>query len=102
MVAVYAVGVCISFTLQRRVTFSRARVDQTAKAFRLFVGVAIVGALATWVLAVVFRYVLLSDRLFGNLGATAAFGLAALSASVPRYSLDAKIVFRSQSVARTG
>jgi putative flippase GtrA len=99
VVAAYAVGVCISFALQRRITFSRATVDQAAKCFGLFVGIAMIGTIATWAMSLMFRYVLLFDSLFGDLGATAAFVLAAVLTSMLTYSLNAKIVFRSQLVA---
>jgi putative flippase GtrA len=102
VVAAYSVGVCMSFALQRRITFSRTDVHQVGRTFRLFVGVAVVGALATWALALVFRYVLLFDEVFGSLGATAAFVMAALSASVLTYTLNSRVVFRSHVVGRHG
>lgn len=94
VVSAYGVGILLSFFLQRRVTFAQGPTDARAGDLALFGMVAIAGAVLTWTLAMVFRYALQFDHWFGVHGATAAFVLAAILASVLTYSINATVVFR--------
>lgn len=100
IIVVYAFGIALSFQMQRRITFGGTQANQaTRQRVSRFFAVAIGGALATWLLALVLRYGLGFDGIFGRYGPTAAFIIAAVAASVLTYALNALLVFAPDSAA---
>jgi putative flippase GtrA len=93
ILTVYVFGILASYILQRRFTFT-ARTHDTRDfpVLRFFVIAALVSVFST-AAAFVFRYVLMFDALFGDLGASVAFLCAMLCASVVNYIANATYVF---------
>lgn len=93
ILSVYVFGILASYFLQRRFTFTaRTHDTQQFPVLRFFVIAALVSVFST-AAAFVFRYLLMFDDLFGELGASAAFLCAMLCASVVNYIANAKYVF---------
>ena len=95
VVVVYAFGILTSYALQHRFTFKLNLKDSRGRRLISFIAVAFIGALATWLMSLVFRYELGFDRTFGHLSGSTAFAAAAVSSSVLTYPLNALLVFRS-------
>jgi putative flippase GtrA len=94
VIAVYVFGIVLSYVLQHRITFRVSLGESNWRVLISFVGVALIGALATWLLALLLRYGLAFDRIFGRLSGSLAFAVAAVSASTVTYALNALFVFR--------
>ena len=91
---IYALGIVLSFILQQTFTF---RPDQQVHSWRKllpFIVVALIGAVATLLLALLYRYGFAFDRLFGGFGPALAFAAATLTSSVLSFWLNARFVFR--------
>jgi putative flippase GtrA len=93
VIVVYAAGILLSFALHSRYTFGVGPRVESSGGLVPFTAVALVGALATWLVSLLFRYGLGFDRLFGDLSGSAAFAVGAVSASLLTYSLNAHMVF---------
>ncbi|MGH8612099.1 MAG: GtrA family protein [Gammaproteobacteria bacterium] len=103
VVKVYALGIVASFVLHRRYTFRLMPAPNIGRELALFLAVALGGAVLTWLLSVLLRYGLAFDLLFGELGGTAAFALAALISSLATYAANGRLVFqRIRGVSRPG
>ena len=99
IVIVYTFGTVLSFLMQRATTFRhttsagtgprRQHLTQLAR----FTTVALIGAVAAWLLALALRYGIPLDSLVGPLAPSIAFGAAAVTTSFLTYSLNALIVF---------
>lgn len=103
IVVVYAIGILLSFVMQRLLTFkSTMACSLIGDLPRLgrFIVVAGIGAGATWLIALGLRYGLAFDTIFGRYGASMAFGVAAVVASLITYSLNATVVFVADSQFR--
>jgi putative flippase GtrA len=94
VIIVYAIGILLSFLLHQRYTF-RIR-SSSGRGLGLFFAVALGGAGLTWLLSVLLRYGLAFDALFGELGGTTAFALAALLSSLATYAANGRLVFRRE------
>ena len=94
VIAVYVLGILLSYVLQHRITFKVRLGESNWRRLISFIAVALVGAFATGLLSLSFRYSLGFDRMFGRLSGALAFAVAAVSSSVLTYSLNALIVFR--------
>ena len=93
----YALGIVISFAVNRRFTFGqRGRADWSW--LPRFATIAMLGLVATAVLSIAIRYGLPLDRWLGSWAAPSAFGVAALCASALTYPLTAVCVFARASV----
>jgi putative flippase GtrA len=93
IVVVYAMGILLSFALHSRFTFGvRTEFDKSERLAPFF-AVALVGAMATWLVSLVCRYGLAFDRVFGELAGSAAFAVGAVTASLVTYVLNARMVF---------
>jgi putative flippase GtrA len=93
VIVVYAIGILLSFALHSRYTFEVKAAALRCDGLVPFTAVALVGALATWLVSLVCRYGLGFDRLFGDLAGSAAFAVGAVAASLLTYSLNAHLVF---------
>jgi len=94
VVVVYVFGILASYVLQHRFTFEVSLTKSDRRRFMTFIGVSLIGAVATWLLALVFRYELGVDQVFGQLSGSMAFAAAAVSSSILTYTLNALLVFR--------
>jgi putative flippase GtrA len=94
VITVYAFGIVLSYVLQHRITFKADLRKSTWRRLSAFITVALVGALASWLLSLSLRYGLGFDKLFGRLSGSLAFAVAAVSSSVLTYALNALFVFR--------
>jgi putative flippase GtrA len=94
VIVVYVFGILLSYVLQHRFTFKVDLGTSDWRRLTSFIAVALIGALTTWLLSLIFRYELGFDRIFGLLSGSIAFGVAALSSSVLTYALNALVVFR--------
>ena len=100
VIVVYAGGILLSFALHSRYTFGVGpRVDSSA-GLAPFTAVALVGALATWLVSLICRYGLGFDRLFGDVSGSAAFAVGAVAASLLTYSLNAHMVFHRRQTTQ--
>ncbi|MFH0342966.1 MAG: GtrA family protein [Chromatiales bacterium] len=97
IIAVYALGILLSFFLHWRYTFRIKANHADLRKLASFFVVALTGASVAWLLSLVCRYVLDFDVLFGHLGASAAFAVGAVAASLLTYTLNARRVFRLDS-----
>ena len=94
VVLAYAVGVLLSFLLNRRFTFEKPGSDQGFSKFVLFVAIALAGLVSTWLLSLALRYGLGLQESLGEASAAIAFATAALLSSAITYPLSAWFVFR--------
>jgi putative flippase GtrA len=97
----YVVGIAVSYFLNHRFTFSGDAASNNWLRFILFVAVALVGLVCTWLLSVALRYGLPLPELIGKSSATVAFGIATLLASLVTYPLNALFVFGKDKSATT-
>jgi putative flippase GtrA len=95
VIVVYVFGILLSYVLQHRFTFKVSLRKSNWRRLISFICVALIGALATWLLSLIFRYELGFDRTFGLLSGSLAFAVAAVSSSALTYTLNALLVFRS-------
>jgi len=94
VIVVYVFGIVLSYVLQHRFTFKVSLGNSNWRRLASFIAVALIGALTTWLLSLVFRYELGFDRIFGHLSGSMAFAVAAVTSSVLTYTLNALLVFR--------
>jgi putative flippase GtrA len=94
VVLAYALGIALSFILNRRHTFNQRDTSASFSSFALFVLIALLGAFCTWALSLLLRYGAHLNALLGNSAAAVAFALAALLSTVITYPLNARFVFR--------
>ena len=94
VIVVYVFGIVLSYVLQHRFTFKVSLGNSSWRRLGSFIAVALLGALTTWLLSLVFRYELGFDRIFGQLSGSMAFAVAAVTSSVLTYTLNALFVFR--------
>jgi putative flippase GtrA len=94
VVTAYAIGIVLSFTLNRRYTFRYAGTLGTWPSFVRFLGVALLGLLLTWALSLAIRYQTAWAIEPGRYSAMAAFAVATLLATAVTYPLTAAVVFR--------
>jgi putative flippase GtrA len=94
IVVAYALGILLSFLLNRRFTFQSSNADRDWSKFGVFVAVALVGLVSTWAFSLALRYGLPLQESFGQASATVAFATAALLSSAITYPLSALFVFR--------
>jgi putative flippase GtrA len=98
VIAAYAIGVLISFALNRTFTFEgRGNWSRLPR----FTAVALIGIGVSWVFAVLLRYGLPADRWFGARAPTAAFAASAVLTSLVTYPLNALLVFKPPRSAAT-
>jgi len=95
VVVVYIFGILTSYVLQHRFTFKVSLAQSNRRRLISFIAVALIGALVTWLLSLIFRYELRFDSTFGSLSGSMAFAAAAVSSSVLSYALNALLVFRN-------
>ena len=95
IVGVYIFGILTSYILQRRFTFKLGPEESSGRRLISFIAVALIGALSTWLMSLIFRYGLDFDRTFGHLSGSMAFAAAAVSSSALTYTLDALLVFQN-------
>jgi putative flippase GtrA len=95
----YALGIALSYALNRRHTFNLAGGSSGYSDFALFALIALGGALSTWMLSLALRYGAHLEMLLGRSSATVAFALATLLSSLITYPLNAQFVFRRSSSA---
>ena len=93
----YAFGIVLNYLLQRALTFRHASPD--ARQLASFVIVALIGAAATALLALVFRYGLPLDLWLGRWSPALAFAAAALASSLLTYWLNAQFVFQARNTS---
>jgi putative flippase GtrA len=91
----YAIGIVLSFLINRRHTFRDIGRSPKWASFLRFVLVAILGLFLTWLLALTIRYETSWLIAPGKYSASAAFVLAALISTAITYPLNALLVFRS-------
>jgi putative flippase GtrA len=96
VVAAYAVGIALSFALNRKFTFAHASAVGWAACAR-FIAVALFGMFLTWTLSIGLRYGLRLQLLLGDASASLAFASAALISSLVTYPLNARLVFRARA-----
>jgi len=94
---VYALGIIVSFILHRTITFNIGTEDNRWYMFGRFIIVALIGAVSTSLLAVLLRYWLGFNLLFGRFGASIAFAAAACASSIITYWANAQFVFLKTS-----
>ena len=100
VILAYAIGIAISFWGNRRFTFQQLAAEQTGTKFAMFVVVALIGMLSTWLLSLALRYGLRLERFIGKpSSASVAFATAALLSSLITYPLNALFVFSKRSRA---
>jgi putative flippase GtrA len=97
VVLAYAFGIVLNYLLQRALTFRYASPDGRQLTF--FVIVALIGAIATALLALVFRYGLPLDLWWGRWSPALAFAAAALASSLLTYWLNAQFVFQGRNTS---
>ena len=96
VVLAYAIGILLSFLLNRRFTFQTRGTNRDWSKFLLFVAIAIAGLVSTWLLSLTLRYGLRLDAWSGEASAAIAFAAAALLSSAITYPLSALFVFRGR------
>jgi len=90
----YGASIMLSFSLHRRITFAGALDGRgTVAPLSKFGIIAMIGLIASTLLAPAIRYGLRFDALFGGRGAFVAFVLACLLVSVISYLLNALFTF---------
>ena len=94
VVLAYAVGIVLSYALNRRATFGADSSSATVTAFVLFTAIALLGTASTWAFSLLIRYGAHLSVLLGNFAAAAAFALAAVVSTLITYPLNARFVFR--------
>jgi putative flippase GtrA len=99
VVLAYMVGIAVSFFLNHRFTFLGGAASRNWPRFMLFVAVALVGLVCTWLISLALRYGLPLPALIGKSSALVAFALATLLASLITYPLNALFVFGEQKSA---
>jgi putative flippase GtrA len=95
VVTAYAIGIVLSFIINRRYTFKDVGRIETGPSFLRFLAVALSGLLLTWLLSLTIRYE--TPWLIAGIGrysATAAFAIATLISTAVTYPLNALVVFR--------
>jgi putative flippase GtrA len=95
----YMVGIAMSFFLNHRFTFLGDAASRNWPRFMLFVSVALVGLVCTWLISVALRYGLPLPALIGKSSAPVAFAVATVLASLITYPLNALFVFGKQRSA---
>ncbi len=100
----YTVGIVLSFLLNRRFTFGGDDGSRNWRIFSRSAAIAVVGLVATWLLALVLRYGTHLDARIGSAAKLVAFVAAALLSSLLTYPLNARFVFggRQSGVAASG
>jgi putative flippase GtrA len=93
VVVVYAAGIVLSFALHSRFTFGTHLPFSRTERFAPFLAVALVGAMATWLISITCRYAVGFDKLFGAVAGSVAFAVGAVAASILTYILNAHMVF---------
>jgi putative flippase GtrA len=94
VVLAYALGIALTYVLNRRHTFNQRDTSASYSTFALFALIALLGAFCTWMLSLLLRYGAHLNALLGNCAAAAAFALAALLSTLITYPLNARFVFR--------
>lgn len=94
----YGCGIILSYVWQARFTF-RQKGQPGMGRFSLFAILAVGSSLFTMLLSRLLRYEAGFDFLFGNFGAGLAFACAAVLVSIVSYSVAARYVFVSATVA---
>jgi putative flippase GtrA len=89
----YAVGIMLSFLLNHRFTFGGDDSSRNWRIFARFAAIAVVGLVATWLLALALRYGTHLDARIGSAAKLVAFVAAALLSSLLTYPLNARFVF---------
>jgi putative flippase GtrA len=95
VVIAYALGIVLSYVINQQFTFTNRGPGASSVSFLLFVVVALIGALSTWLLALLFRYGAHLGVLLGDWTAAVAFALAAVVSTLITYPLNARFVFRT-------
>lgn len=100
----YAVGILLSFLLNHRFTFNGDDSSRNWRIFSRFVGIALVGLITTWLLALALRYGAHLDTRIGSAARLVAFVTATLLSSLVTYPLNARFVFggRHSGMAASG
>lgn len=100
VVLAYSLGIVLSFGLNGQFTFKKSEGQRSWAQFLLFVLIALVGMLATWLFSLGLRYGLKLDSLAGRYGASLAFATGAVLASAVTYPLNARLVFGRRAQQR--
>jgi putative flippase GtrA len=95
VVSAYVVGIALSYLLNHWFTFRGVDSFQWHRLL-LFVGIAFVGLLLTWLLSLAIRYGTPVGENFGKYSASMAFAVAALLSSLVTYPLNALLVFNKR------
>jgi putative flippase GtrA len=90
----YAIGIVLSFIINRRYTFNDCDTLGIRSTFLRFLGVALSGLLLTWSFSLTIRYQTSWLIASGSYSGMAAFAVATLLASAVTYPLTALVVFR--------
>jgi putative flippase GtrA len=93
VVLAYAVGIALSFSLNRQFTFRGDNATYSWSHLSRFVAIAVLGMILTWLFSLALRYGLRLEALIGHHAATTAFVAAALLSSAITYPLNARLVF---------
>jgi putative flippase GtrA len=94
----YAIGIVVSFVLNRRFTFYGNLASRRASEFLTFVVISCVGLVSTSALAPAIRYGIRVDEAVGRFSADFAFAAAALLSSLFTYPFTALLVFRDRQL----
>jgi putative flippase GtrA len=94
VVTAYAIGIVLSYIINRRYTFNDVGRIETGPSFLRFGGIALLGLLLTWLLSLTIRYETSWLIAPGRYSAMAAFAIATLISSAVTYPLNALLVFR--------
>lgn len=100
IVTAYAIGIVLSFIINRRYTFRYAGRLGVWASFLRFLGVALAGLLLSWSLSLTLRYETSWAIEPGRFSALAAFAIATILSSAVTYPLTATVVFRRERQAQ--